>query len=118
MISANQRQNETIAAFQNGAIPVTPNALGDARAGERLALDIEMSVPVNELDSYAIGDRTIFVPVMLASISYQWEGGQDKATLACLVGRETKPPQPKMAPLRLDLGPRSFSPLGQRPIYA
>jgi hypothetical protein len=118
MISANQRQKETIAAFHGGAIPITPNPLGEAKAGERLALDIEMSVQVNELDSYTIGERKIFVPVMLANLSYEWEGGSDNVTMAWMVGRETEPAQPKMGPLRLDLGPRSFAPLGQRPIYA
>jgi hypothetical protein len=118
MISANQRQQETIAAFHGGAIPITPNPLGEAKAGERLALDIEMSVQVTELDSYMIGDKKIFVPVMLANLAYEWEGGSDNVTMAWMVGRESAPHQPKMGPLRLDLGPRSFSPLGQRPIYA
>jgi hypothetical protein len=55
---------------------------------------------------------------MLANLSYEWEGGSDNVTMAWMVGRETEPAQPKMGPLRLDLGPRSFAPLGQRPIYA
>jgi hypothetical protein len=55
---------------------------------------------------------------MLANIEYEWgEGGHDVAKLACLIGREANPPKPKMAPLRLDLGPRSFTPLGQRPVF-
>lgn len=118
MISANQRQSQTIAAFHGGSIPIEPKTIGEAKAGERLALDIEMSVQVNELDSYMVGEKKIFVPVMLANLSYEWEGGNDNVTMAWMVGRETEPSQPKMGPLRLDLGPRSFSPLGQRPIYA
>ncbi len=118
MVSANQRHKETIAAFHGGAIPIEPNPLGTAKAGERIALDIEMSVQVNDLDSYNVGDRKIFAPVMLANLAYAWEGGTDNVTIACMIGRETDPPQPRMGPLRLDLGPRSFSPLGQRPIYA
>lgn len=118
MISANQRQKETIAAFTGGSIPVEPKPLGEARAGERLALDIEMAVQVSELDSYMIGEKKIFVPVMLANLAYAWDGGTDNVTMAWMVGRETTPLQEKMGPLRLDLGPRSFSPLGQRPIYA
>lgn len=118
LTSANQRQNETIAAFQSGAITIAPNAIGSAKEGERLALDIEMSVPVNELESYTVGGKQIFVPLMLASLEYAWANGKDSATIACMIGRETEPPQPKMGPLRLDLGPRSFAPLGQRPVYA
>lgn len=118
MISANPRQNETIAAFTGGSIPIEAKPLGEAKAGERLALDIEMAVQVSELDSYMIGDKKIFVPVMLANLSYDWDGGTDNVTMAWMVGRESAPLQEKMGPLRLDLGPRNFSPLGQRPIYA
>jgi hypothetical protein len=35
-----------------------------------------------------------------------------------MVGREANPPQPKMGPFRLDLGPRRFASLGQRPLFA
>lgn len=118
LTSASQRQNETIAAFHNGSITIAPNAIGSAKEGERLALDIEMSVPVNELESYTVGEKRIFVPLMLASVEYEWADGKDSATISCMIGRETEPPQPKMGPLRLDLGPRSFAPLGQRPVFA
>ena len=118
MISANQRQKETIAAFHGGAIPIEPNALGNAKEGERLALQIEMAVQVAEIDSYNIGDKKIFVPVVLANIAYSWDGGADNITIACMVGRESEPPTSKMGPLRLDRGPRSFTPLGQRPLTA
>lgn len=116
MISANQRQKETIAAFHGGAIPIDPNALGSAKEGERLALQIEMAVQVSEIESYSVGDQRIFVPVMLANVAYSWDGGADNITVACMVGRESDPPGSKMGPLRLDRGPRSFAPLGQRPL--
>jgi hypothetical protein len=116
MISANQRQKETIAAFHGGSIPIEPNALGNAKEGERIALEIEMAVQVAEIDSYDVGDKQIFVPVMLANVAYSWDGGSDNITIACMIGRETEPPGSKMGPLRLDLGPRSFAPLGQRPL--
>jgi hypothetical protein len=118
MISANQRQQETIAAFHGGAIPIEPNALGDAKEGERLALEIDMAVQLAEIDSYNIGDKKIFVPVVLANLAYSWDGGADNITIACMVGRESEPPGAKMGPLRLDRGPRSFTPLGQRPLTA
>ena len=65
---------------------------------------------------YIVGDKKIFVPVMLANVAYSWDGGADNVTIACMVGRESEPPGAKMGPLRLDLGPRSFAPLGQRPL--
>jgi len=118
MISASRNQVATINAFFDGSIPVEDNILGDAKAGEKIALELEISIPSQELQSYSVAERQIVVPVIVAHLSYSWSGGKDSSRLACLVGREAQPPQGKMGPLRLDLGPRSFSPLGQRPLYA
>jgi hypothetical protein len=118
MISANHRQREIVAAFQGGAIPIQPNMLGEAQAGERLALEIEMALPISEMESFVVNERRIFVPVLLANLSYTWDGGKDEVTLACIVGREHDPANPRLGPFRIDRGPRSFSPLGQRPLAA
>jgi hypothetical protein len=117
LLSANREQGEMLAAFHSGAITVPEESLGEAKAGERIAMDIEMSVPVAELQSFEVQSRRITVPVMAASLAYDWEGGSDIVKLACLVGKEAQPPAPKMGPFRLDLGPRSFAHLGQRPLY-
>jgi hypothetical protein len=117
LLSANRQQAEMLSAFHSGALAVSEEALGDAKAGERIAMDIEMSVPVAELQSFEVQNRRIMVPVMAANLAYEWDGGSDAIKLACLVGKEAQPPAPKMAPFRIDLGPRSFTPLGQRPLY-
>lgn len=118
MISANRDQAATIDAFFKRTIPVEDNILGDAKAGEKIALELEISIPSPELQSYSVAERQIVVPVIVAELSYRWQSGRDSARLACLVGREAQPPTRKMGPLRLDLGPRSFSPLGQRALHA
>ncbi len=106
-----------LAAFHSGAIEVPEELLGEAKVGERLAMQIEMSMPAAELQCFEVQSRRIMVPVMVANLAYDWVGGSDMVKLACLVGKEAEPPAPKMAPFRLDLGPRSFAPLGQRPLY-
>lgn len=116
LLSASADQAKAIDAFHGGAFDISVKPLGDALPGEQIAMEIEMSVPVAELESYTIGDKRIFVPLVVANLDYVWDGGQDSARLACIVGREAKPPTQKMAPFRLDLGPRSFAPLGQRPL--
>jgi hypothetical protein len=118
LLSANAQQQQIIAAFHAGQFSVPEEPLGEAKAGERIAMDIEMSVPVAELQSFEVDSRRMMVPVMVADIAYEWDGGSDMVKLACLVGREAQPPVPKMRPFRLDRGPRSFAPLGQRPLYA
>lgn len=118
MISANRDQAATIDAFFNRSIAVEDNVIGDAKAGEKIALELEISIPSQELLSYTVAERQIIVPIVVAELTYLWTAGKDSARLACLVGREAQPPQGKMGPLRLDLGPRSFSQLGQRPVHA
>jgi hypothetical protein len=117
LLSANRQQEQMLAAFHSGAIEVPEELLGEAKVGERLAMQIEMSMPAAELQCFEVQSRRIMVPVMVANLAYDWVGGSDMVKLACLVGKEAEPPAPKMAPFRLDLGPRSFAPLGQRPLY-
>lgn len=118
LLSANARQQQIIAAFHAGQIEVPDESLGEAKPGETLALQIEMAVPLAELQSFEVDNKRIMVPVFVADLAYESSGQTEKAKIACLVGKETQPPASKMAPFRIDLGPRSFAPLGQRPIYA
>ena len=118
LISASEIQNDVIAAFHGDKAAHFVEHLGEAGPGERIAMDIELTIPLAELRSYPLGDQRLFVPIVLADIEYAWgKKGQDETRLSCLIGREATPPKPKMGPLRLDLGPRSFSPLGQRPVF-
>ncbi len=122
MISASEIQDDIITAFHRDKSLHFTEELGKADAAERIGMDLELSIPLTELRSYPLGDQRLFVPIVLANVEYDWgeasaEVGHDEARLACLIGREANPPKPKMAPLRLDLGPRSFTPLGQRPVF-
>lgn len=118
IISASEMQEDVIAAFHTDKVPLFSEELGEAGAGERIGMEVELSIPLSELRSYPLGDRRLFVPIVLANLDYDWgKSGHDVAKLAALIGREATPPTPKMGPLRLDLGPRSFTPLGQRPVF-
>jgi hypothetical protein len=94
--------------------------LGPAAGDERVGMQIELSIPLSELKTYPLGDQQLFVPIILANVDYEWgsKAESDQARITCMVGREANPPQPKMGPFRLDLGPRRFASLGQRPLFA
>jgi hypothetical protein len=118
LISASEVQNNAIAQFHASKDMHFTEDLGAAGSAEKIAMDLELSIPLSELQSYPLGDQRLFVPIMLANIEYDWgKDGHDVTQIACMIGREANPPQAKMAPLRLDLGPRSFAPLGQRPVF-
>jgi hypothetical protein len=118
LLSASNQQQQAIDSFFANPAQVEPTALGDARPGERLGLALELSVPLSEMQSFPLGEQRLLVPILIATLSYSDDKGvAHDARLACMIGREAKPPQPKMGPLRLDKGPRSFAPLGQRPVF-
>ena len=119
LISASANQAMVIADFHRNAASLQTEPLGETQAGDRFAMAIELSVPLTELHSFPLGDQQLLVPIVIASLSYtDGSARQERASVACMIGREATPPQLKMAPLRLDLGPRSFAPLGQRPVLA
>lgn len=118
LISASHQQQEAIDLFFGTSQDITPNAMGVAKAGERLGIALELSVPLSEMHSFPLGDQRLLVPIMLATLQYRCDelASPLRAELAFMIGREATPPKPKMGPLRLDLGPRSFAPLGTRPL--
>jgi LPXTG-motif cell wall-anchored protein len=120
LLSASSQQQLAIDTFFADPAQIPPNPLGEAKPGERLGLSLELTVPLYEMQTFPLGDQRLLVPIVVASLSYSG-GGSDatsEARLACMIGREAQPPKPKMGPLRLDKGPRSFAPLGQRSIAA
>ena len=121
IISASVHQEQDIELFHSH-LQTPGDEIGTATIGERIAMDIDLIIPLTELSSFAIGDKQLFAPIVVAHVDYAWGNGtapkRDIAKISCLIGREATPPKPKMAPLRLDLGPRSFTPLGQRPVFA
>ncbi len=120
LVSASAAQDQDIQAFHATSNNVKPEPLGDAAPGERIGMAIELSVPLADMGSFAVGDRQLLVPIMVANLSYHGANadGVEVARIACMIGREADPPAPKMGPLRLDRGPRSFANLGQRPLSA
>ena len=120
LISASHQQQEATSQFFGTAHNITPNPMGKAKAGETIGMDLELSVPLSEMESFTLGEQRMLVPILLASIEYRGDNqtGPHRAEIACMIGRESTPPKAKMGPLRLDLGPRSFAQLGTRPLYA
>ena len=119
IISASAVQNEFIHAFHQDSQQGTIEDLGPAAGDEHIAMQIELTIPLTDLQTYPLGDQQLFVPIILANVHYEWQGkaAHDEARITNLVGREANPPRSKMGPFRLDLGPRSFASLGQRPLF-
>lgn len=111
MFNAGPAQDEEIGAFfahpvANGdRIPAIPPL-------KRVALKSAVSLSNAQLREFEVGGKRIFVPLVGFNALYRWSGGDGQTSASYLVGRDNQ--GEKMAPLRLDLGPRVFRGLGAR----
>lgn len=74
-----------------------------------------VEMPLTDVRAVIVEGRSLFIPVIAFNVTYGWEGGgHGQTSRSYLVGRETETPSDKMAPFRLDLGPRVYRSVGQR----
>jgi hypothetical protein len=111
MFNAGPEQDAEIGAFF--AHPVAKGERIPAIAPlTRVAMKSAVSLTREQMRQYEVGGRRLFVPLIGFNALYSWSGGDGQTSASYLVGRDTK--AEKMAPLRLDLGPRTFRGLGAR----
>ena len=118
LIAASTQQQQAIESFFADPHNIPPSPVGALNPGERIGLSLELSVALNEMQTFMLGNKTLLVPILLAHLSYDNAVPEQEAQLVTMIGREANPPTSKMGPLRLDLGPRTFGQLGQRPLLA
>jgi hypothetical protein len=109
MVCAHAGQDSEIAAFFK-----EPVGKGDRIAAiqplGRISLKSSVRVPLAQLHSFEVEGRTLFVPLVAFNILFS---GNAQASASFLVGRGTDGDE-KLAPFRLDLGPRIFRGLSAR----
>ena len=100
----------------SASIPLSSLAhIDQLRNGESEKVVGEFRIPLNSIDPILFQSQALFVPMVQLAFEFADAAGRRHVqTASFLVGREHQPPRPKMAPFRLDLGPRSFAPLGYR----
>lgn len=81
---------------------------------QRLNLRMTLTVPRAGLQTFDLGGRDVFVPLIAFNALYRWSGGEGQTSASALLGRDTG--AEKLAPLRADTGPRAFGGLGTRPL--
>ena len=73
---------------------------------KRVGIRTQVSAPRTQLQAYELGGREVFVPIIAFNSLYNWGGGEGQTSVSYLLGKDTK--GEKLAPFRLDLGPRIF----------
>ncbi len=87
----------------------------DAAGQEELKGEIRL--PLTQIRPITYNRQALFVPVAHFALEYtDGKGEVRRERHSFIVGREHEPPRAKMAPFRLDLGPRTFHGVGQRPL--
>ena len=105
MINASPDQEQEITNFfenpvgQGERIPTIPPL-------KRADLKPRVAVTRDQLRVLDAGGRKVFVPVLAFNALYRWGSGSGQSSGTFLLGRSTK--GEKLAPFRLDLGPRVF----------
>lgn len=113
MFTAHAAQDQEIASFFH-----LPAASGDripaiAPLG-KLSLKSVVRIPLDDLRSFEAAGRKLFVPLVGFNILFRAGSGEGQASASFLVGRGGEEDE-KLAPFRLDLGPRVFRGLSARP---
>jgi len=88
----------------------------DIPAGQELRLKGQVDIKRADIKVTRVDDRLLFIPLVAVNAFYEWGAARSGQTSkSFLVGREKPEPADKMAPFRLDLGPRVYRTVGQRP---
>jgi hypothetical protein len=111
VFNASPTQEQDIAAFF-----AEPVAQGERIAAipplQRMTLRSQVVAPRENMHVLEIAERQVFIPLIAFNALYRWSAGEGQTSASYLLGRDTK--SAKMAPFRLDLGPRIFRGLGAR----
>ena len=111
MFNAGPAQDKEIGAFferpvgQGDRVPM----IGPLKS---LGFRSAVNMPLEHLRQFQAGERTVFVPLIGFNVLYRSGGGDAQISAGYLVGKDIK--GEKLAPFRLDQGPRAFSGLAAR----
>ncbi|MBA3666612.1 MAG: hypothetical protein H0W65_02670 [Sphingomonas sp.] len=112
LVSAHAAQDEEIGIFFQ-----QPAGPGDRMAAipplGRVSLKSAVRLPLDQVRDFEVEGRRLFVPMVAFNVHFRSSAGEGQASASFLVGRGGDEDE-KLAPFRLDLGPRIFRGLSTR----
>lgn len=115
MIQADKDLVETAASSQGQLL----HELGSLAAGQSEQASGAIRLPLTAFQPIDFQSQKLFVPLVLLRFDYlDSDGNAHMQAANYLVGTEHVPPREKMAPFRLDLGPRNFGSVAHRPFQS
>lgn len=117
IVQARKGMPPTIDPMRGDAILPHLQKIADIEPGSTQRCEGQIRLPLGQIEPIAMQGRMLFVPLVHIWIGYDGPDGTRYAvTQSFVLGEESNPPGPRVGPLRLDLGPRRFTSIGQRPL--
>ncbi len=111
--NADARQPQALAAFYDDPFAPEAHRIAGIAPGGAVTVEGDLHLAGDRLNPIEVQGRTLLIPlVAFKAISLD---GDDMGRGAFIVGQESTPPGARMAPFRLDTGPRQFRSIGSRP---
>lgn len=79
---------------------------------KRMTMRTQVEIARDQVQVFEAAERKMCVPLIAINALYTWSSGAGQTSVSYLLGRDTK--NEKLAPFRLDLGPRLFRGVGAR----
>jgi LPXTG-motif cell wall-anchored protein len=113
--NADARQEAALAAFFAEADDVPIHRAEFLVPGEGVEFTGELRLANEAIHPIRMRERELLIPILAFSAHYSWAGeGRGYSGAAFIVGEESDPPTERMAPFRLDQGPRQYRSIGSR----
>jgi hypothetical protein len=115
MANAHPGQEQALARFFASPVDMPVHSIEQLGPGESVTLTGSLRLSNEALAPIRVRDRALLIPVVGFSAHYVWgTDGRGYSGAAFIVGQESDPPRERMAPFRLDQGPRQFRSIGSR----
>jgi hypothetical protein len=111
LFNASNNQDQELSAFFGNPVGEGERIVA-IQPLKRMTIKTQVVAPREQVQVFEVAGRKVFVPVIAFNALYRWSGGDGQTSVSYLVARDTK--GEKMAPFRLDLGPRVFRGVGAR----
>ena len=116
--NAGAQQQALLQGFFGGQDGLPLHSVVTIAPGETLHLAGELRLAPDRIVPVEMGQRSLLIPIAAFDAAYRWqpdegekEGGglaAGRTARAFIVGQEQEPPTARLAPLRLDQGPRQY----------
>jgi MYXO-CTERM domain-containing protein len=117
MFAAGQEQDKEIGAFfRSKGEGRKTHVIPELGPGQRGLIEGNVTMPRGEMRALRVKDQLLFIPVVGVNLVYDWgDGRTGQTSKSYVIGRDLGDEHEKMGAFRLDLGPRIYRTVGQRP---